>query len=140
NNEPFGNSSIYQQITVPASGGTLSYWYYPYSRDNIQFDWQDAYITDASGNTLATVMHVLQGTETWTNVTYDLSPYAGQTIRVEFLVHQDGAGDVAHMYVDDVMVIEPCDTPTPATDTPTATQTHTPTWTATARATSTLAA
>ena len=89
---------------------------------------------------------MLQGTETWTNVTYDLGAYAGQTVRVEFLVHQDGAGDVAHMYVDDVMVIEPCNTPTPATDTPTATQTHTPTQTntptrhATMVATSTLGA
>ena len=27
-----GNSSIYQTITVPAGGGTLSYWYYPNRR------------------------------------------------------------------------------------------------------------
>ncbi|MEP6775825.1 MAG: M14 family zinc carboxypeptidase, partial [Chloroflexota bacterium] len=123
NSEPSGDSSIYQQVTVPASGDTLSFWYYPYSRDNIQFDWQDAYITDLNGSILATVMHVLKGTETWTNVTYDLAAYAGQSIRVEFLVHQDGAGDVAHMYVDDVLLIEPCATPVPLTLTPTGTAT-----------------
>jgi hypothetical protein len=140
NNEPTGNSSIYQQFNVPASGGTLSFWYYPYSRDNIQFDWQDAYITDVNGNILATVLHVLEGTETWTNVTYNLDAYAGQTLRVEFLVHQDGAGDVAFMYVDDVMVLEPCATPVPGTPTSTntpvvtaiSTSTDTPLVTATA--------
>ena len=52
NNEPSGDFSIYQTVAVPASGGTLSFWYYPYSRDNIQFDWQDAYITDVNGNIL----------------------------------------------------------------------------------------
>ena len=90
NNEPSGNSSIYQQSLCPPRVAHCRYWYYPYSRDNIQFDWQDAYITDVNGNILATVMHVLEGTETWTNVTYDLAAYAGQTIGVEFLVHQDG--------------------------------------------------
>jgi hypothetical protein len=131
NNEPYGDSSIYQQITVPAAGGMLSYWYYPYSRDNIQFDWQDAYVTDTNGNILATIMHVLQGTETWTNITYDLAPYAGQTVRIEFLVHQDGAGDVAHMYVDDVLVTGTCPTSVPVTPSPTATNTAPPAATAT---------
>ncbi len=56
--EPTGDSSIYQQITVPASGGTLSYWYFPYTEDSITFDWQDAYVTNTSGTILATIMHV----------------------------------------------------------------------------------
>ena len=29
----------------------------------------------------------------WTQTTVDLTPYAGQTITIEFLVHQDGFGD-----------------------------------------------
>ena len=87
--EPTGDSSIYQQITVPASGGTLSYWYYPYSEDSITFDWQDAYVTDTSGTILATIMHVCETTQTWTQVTYDMSAFAGQTVQIEFLVHQD---------------------------------------------------
>jgi kumamolisin len=100
--EPLGDSSIYQQFTVPPGGGTLSYWYYPYSEDNISYDWQDAYITDTSGNILHTIMHVCDNTVTWTNVTYNMSAYAGQTVRIEFLVHQDGFTDVTNMYVDDV--------------------------------------
>ena len=47
----------------------------------------------------------------------------GKRSGVEFLVHQDGAGDVAHMYVDDVLLIEPCPTPVPLTLTPTGTAT-----------------
>ena len=111
--EPTGDSAIYQQITVPASGGTLSYWYYPYSEDSITFDWQDAYVTDTSGTILATIMHVCETTQTWTQVTYNMSAYAGQTVRIEFLVHQDGFGDVTNMYVDDVSLPGgPCGTPT----------------------------
>ncbi len=37
------------------------------------------------------------------------TPYAGQTVRLEVLVHQDGFGDVTSMYVDDVVL-----TPEPA--------------------------
>ncbi len=123
--EPLGDASIYQQISVPASGGTLSYWYYPYSEDSITFDWQDAYITDASHNILATVMHVCDNTSAWTNVTFNMAPYAGQTVDIEFLVHQDGASDVTNMYVDDVALNTSCATGTPPTATNTGTNTPT---------------
>ena len=99
--EPNGNASMYQQITVPAGGATLSFWYKGFTQDGITFDWQDVYITDLSNNILATVMHVCN-TNAYTNVTYNLAAFAGQTVRVQFLVHQDGFGDVTNMYVDDV--------------------------------------
>jgi hypothetical protein len=103
--EPFGDCSFFQPFTVPASGGVLSFWYQPFSQDGITFDWQDAYITDATGTTkLATIMHVCQ-TGGYTNVTYNLSAFAGQNIGVKFLVHQDGFGDVTNMYVDDVTLL-----------------------------------
>ena len=101
--EPFGDGSIYQTVTVPASGGVLTYWYQPFTTDGITFDWQDAYITNTSGTILATVMHVCQ-TGGWTQVNYNMSAFAGQTVRVVFLVHQDGFGDVTNMYVDDVQL------------------------------------
>src|SRR6266516_4015688 len=55
--EPSGDSSFYQQFTVPATGGTLSFWHWDYTTDSITFDWQDAYITDSSGNILQTIFH-----------------------------------------------------------------------------------
>jgi hypothetical protein len=105
--EPSGDSSLYQAFTVPASGGSLSFWYWPFTTDSIAYDWQDVYITNSSGGVLVTVMHVCSGTQFWTNVTYDLAAFAGQTVRVKFLVHQDGAGDDTGMYVDDVGVVSP---------------------------------
>jgi hypothetical protein len=122
-----GDSSIYQTITVPASGGTLSYWYWPRSVDSITFDWQDAYVTDTSGTILTTIMHVCQNSQVWTNMTFNMAPYAGQTVRIKFLAHGDNAGDPTDMFVDDVTLPGAvCGTPT---NTPTNTPTGTPTCT-----------
>jgi hypothetical protein len=134
-----GDSSFYQQFTVPAGGGTLSFWHWDCTTDTIDFDWQDAYVTDINGNVLQTIFHQCNDTETWLNTQVDMSPYAGQTVRVEFLVHLDNFGDLTGMFVDDVQLLEPCGTPTPtptasptATSTPTASPTVTPTGTPTA--------
>src|SRR5205823_6237902 len=109
NNEPLGDSSFYQQFTVPAGASTLSFWHKDCTNDSITFDWQDAYITDSNGNILQTIFHVCD-TADWTNQTVDMSPYAGQTVRIKFLVHQDGfnpPGDTTGMWVDDVILYAP---------------------------------
>ncbi|MGI8589315.1 MAG: S-layer homology domain-containing protein [Chloroflexia bacterium] len=131
--EPTGNSSISQTLTVPAGGGTLSYWWNGSTSDSITFDWQDAYILNAAGTVnLAQIMHVCTTTGTYQNVTFNMTPFAGQTVRLVFEVHQDGFGDVTSMYVDDVMLNTPC---TGGTTTATATApANTPTRTATATA------
>jgi hypothetical protein len=132
NNEPLGDSSFYQEFTVPAGGGTLSFWHKDCTNDSITFDWQDAYITDGNGNILQTIYHVCD-TVDWTNQLVDMGPYAGQTVRIKFLTHQDGfnpPGDTTGQWVDDVVlfVSQPCASPTPSpTPTPTATPTPTPT-------------
>src|SRR5438128_4444364 len=103
-NEPLGDSSFYQQFVVPAGGGTLSFWHMDCTNDSITFDCQDAYITDSSGNILQTIYHVCDNTA-WINQTVDMAPYAGQTVRIKFLVHQDGfnpPGDTTGQWVDDV--------------------------------------
>src|SRR6266540_4120658 len=132
NNEPLGDSSFYQQFgPVPASA-TLSFWHKDCTNDSITFDWQDAYITNSSGTILQTIYHLCD-TADWTNQTVDMSAYAGQTVRIKFLVHQDGfnpPGDTTGQWVDDVVLYAPCGTPTP-TPTPTATATATATPTAT---------
>jgi hypothetical protein len=48
--------------------------------------------------------------------TVDLTSYIGQTIRVRFLVHQDGFGALTGIFVDDVQLTLPCGSasPTPA--------------------------
>ncbi len=124
--EPSGNSSLYQQLTVPAAGGTLSFWYRPQTADTITYDWQDAYVTDTSGTVLATLLHIAGNSQTWTNVTYNMAAYAGKMVRVKFLVHQDGCtcNDDTAMYIDDVSLTG-ANNPTP-TNTPAAIPTNTP--------------
>jgi hypothetical protein len=127
NSEADGDSSFYQQFTVPGGGGTLSFWHWDCTSDNIDFDWQDAYITDVNGNILQTIFHQCNDTEAWVNETVDMTPFAGQTVRVEFLVHEDGFGDLTGMFVDDAQLLVPCGTPTPSpTTSPPATATPTP--------------
>jgi hypothetical protein len=122
--EVLGDSSFYQQLTVPPGGGMLSFWHWDCTTDTIDFDWQDAYVTDINGNILQTIFHQCLDTEAWVNTTIDMTPLAGQTVRVEFLVHEDQFGDLTGMFVDDVQLLEPCGTPTPS---PTATASPTPT-------------
>src|SRR5262249_47701687 len=61
----------------------------------------------------------------------------GQTVRIKFLVHQDGFGDDTSMFLDDVSLLTACPTGTPPSNTPTrtgtpptATRTNTPSPTA----------
>ena len=142
-----GDSAFSQPIVVPAGGGTLSYWYWPRTVDSITFDWQDAYVTDTVGAVLATIIHTCLNTQAWTNVTFNMAPYAGQTVRIKFLGHGDNAGDPTDMFVDDVTVtpvVCATSTPTPTatntsvnTNTPTNTPTNTLTRTNTPTATNT---
>src|SRR5437588_6659331 len=139
-NEPLGDSSFYQQFgPVPASA-TLSFWHKDCTNDTIAFDWQDAYITDSNGNILQTIYHLCD-TADWTNQTVNMAAYAGMTVRIKFLVHQDGfnpPGDTTGQWVDDVVLYQPCGTPTPSpTPTATATATATPTASATSTPTAT---
>jgi len=136
--EPLGDSSFYQQFAVPAGTSILSLWHEDCTTDSIAFDWQDAYITDSNGNILQTIFHTCDSTQGFVNETINMTPYAGQTVRIKFLVHQDGFGDLTGMYVDDVVLYQPCGTPSPTPSaTATATATPTPTTTATATPTST---
>jgi hypothetical protein len=106
--EPFGDSSLYQQVTVPAAGrATLVYWWMAGTYDVPFFDFQDAYVTNTSGTILATISHTCIETAGWVQTAFDMTPYAGQTVRIKFLVHEDGSSDPTWMYVDDVVLIQP---------------------------------
>jgi hypothetical protein len=124
--EPKGDSSLSQNITVPATGNTtLSYWYWPQTADDIcsgaacTYDWTEAQIRSTTGTTLATVYKGNTNTKTWTNVTYDLTPYAGQTVQLWFNTHQDGGGDPTGTYLDDVSVTNSLPAPPTAPAAPT---------------------
>jgi hypothetical protein len=123
---PLGNSSLYQQFTVPVGNSMLNFWYWTCSADFINFDWQDAYITDTNGNILQTLFHQCTDNEVWIHQAVNMSPYAGQTVRLKFLVHQDGSNTyLTGMYVDDVSLTVPCGAPSPS-PTPIPTTTSSP--------------
>ena len=105
--EPNGDDFLYQTITIPstATKATLTFWYWPATTDTITYDWQEAQVQNTSGTTLAQIMKVASNTQTWTQVTYDLTTYKGQTIRIYFNDHQDGYGDLTYLYLDDVSVV-----------------------------------
>jgi len=104
--EPNGDDFLYQTITIPSSAtkATLTFWYWPATTDSITYDWQEAQVQNTSGTMLAQIMKVCSNAQAWTQVTYDLTSYKGQTIRIYFNDHQDGYGDLTYMYVDDVSV------------------------------------
>src|SRR5207249_10117066 len=69
--------------------------------------------------TLFRSIYHLCDTTDWINVQVDMTQYAGQTVRIKFLVHQDGfnpPGDTTGQWVDDVALYTPCGTPTPRSE------------------------
>ena len=48
--------------------------------------------------------------QSWTYVTFDLTPYKGQTVQLYFNVHEDGDsyGYLTYMYLDDIAIVRRC--------------------------------
>jgi uncharacterized membrane protein len=100
-----GNSTLTQTITVPTGSPTLSFWYQPHCTDTITYDQIQMQIQNTAGTVLATVLNVCSNTGAWTQVSFDMTPYAGQTVVLWFNDHDDGyAGDPTYFYLDDVSV------------------------------------
>ncbi len=106
--EPDGDSWVYQTITVPTSmqDPKLSFWYWPWSSDTIDHNWQEAQLRDVNGNMLAQIFKAASNTQVWTQDTFDLSTYEGQTVQLYFNVHEDGYGNPTYMYLDDVAIVD----------------------------------
>jgi hypothetical protein len=102
--EPNGDSSLTQTVAVPAGTSSLTFYYWPATTDTLVYDWQEAQIRNTSGTTLAQVFKVASNTQGWTQVTFNMTPYAGQTVQLYFNVHGDGYGDLTYMYLDDVSI------------------------------------
>src|SRR5262249_21315320 len=105
-----GDSNVSQTVAIPSSGQTtLSFWYRPASADDLcsgsacVFDWQEAQVQSTSGQTLASIFKSNSNSQTWTQVNFDMTPYAGQNVVLWFNVHQDGPAvpDDTWMYLDD---------------------------------------
>ncbi|MEA3346108.1 MAG: cohesin domain-containing protein [Chloroflexota bacterium] len=133
--DSYAYSSVYQDVTIPfeAESATFSFWYKPYTVDSSGWDRQYVLLYDTSGSLRDTALWGLYNSGEWTHHTFDVSSYAGETLRLYFGVYNNSYYYYGRtwMYVDDVS-LEWCReaTPTPTgmpTDTPTPTNTPTST-------------
>ncbi|MDE2483388.1 MAG: hypothetical protein KGN02_14520 [bacterium] len=130
-----GDSGLCQQVTVPANG-KLTFWLYEGTNEtSTTYAYQEADLLDANGAVIDNLFTEAKSTSGWTQRTYDVSAYAGQSVWIYFGVHADGysSGDI-YQYVDDVAWSSATGTPTPK---PTATPSSTPQPTATPQSTAT---
>jgi Carbohydrate binding domain len=123
--EVSGTAAVCQTVTVP-SGGTLSFWAYEGTNDTISYVDQEADIQSTSGSNLTQLFKEAKSTSGWVQKSFDVSAYAGQTVRLYFAVKGNGyASDFVFMDLDDVSLTgSGSSTPTPS---PTATPTGSPT-------------
>ncbi|MFL6016686.1 MAG: hypothetical protein ACJ74V_04035 [Gaiellaceae bacterium] len=100
-----GNSTLTQSVAIPAGSSRLTFWYQPHCTDTVTYDQIQAQIRSTSGTTLATALNVCPTGTAWTQVVFDTSAYAGQSVVLWFNDHDDGyAGDPTYFLLDDVAV------------------------------------
>jgi Immune inhibitor A-like, MAM domain len=125
--EPNGNAALCQNVTIPTGSPKITLWTYEKTNEtSTTYAYQELSLRSAS-NTSTVVATLWKGLSTsgWTQRSYDLSAYAGQTVKLYFGVHGNGAsGYYVGLWVDDVAITGGNPTPTPA---PTATPTGAPT-------------
>ncbi len=85
---------------------SLSFYYWPASNDSSTYGWQETDVIDSSGNVLQQLFMNTTDDQNWVQLSFDLSKYAGQTIGIRFLDHEQSGGGsyYTYMYVDDVTV------------------------------------
>ncbi|TML74036.1 MAG: hypothetical protein E6G13_01580 [Actinobacteria bacterium] len=98
-----GNSTLTQTVTVPTGSPSLTFWYQPHCPDTITYDQIQMQVRSTTGTTLATVLNVCNNSGTWTQASFGMAPYAGQTVVLWFNDHDDGyASDPTYFLLDDI--------------------------------------
>jgi hypothetical protein len=134
-NNKYSFSSARQLISVPAdtTSATLRLWLYPVSGEaaaeatarqtasaNFQTaansnDAQYVLVLDQFNNWIDTLLWTRSNLQQWTFYEFNLTKYAGKTIKIHIGAFNDGLNGVTGLYADDV-VVEACNggtTPTP---------------------------
>lgn len=103
----YATDIIYQQVAIPsnATSATVSYWWYMTTQERCctPYDYMYAQIRNTSGNLLATLQTLSNASTAnrWTQSSYNLLAYKGQTIRIYFKATTDFSL-VTSFFVDDV--------------------------------------
>ena len=100
----YSYSDAYQMVGIPDTAGdaTLSMFIYPISEAATDQDVQYVLVLDRYGNWIGTLLWGRSDQEIWTYNEFDMNPYRGTTIRLQFGVYNNGLNDTTAMYVDDV--------------------------------------
>jgi hypothetical protein len=99
----YSYSSAMQTISIPSNTkATLGAWLYPTASGNMGNDMQYVLVLDRYGRIVEWLLRMQRNDNRWLYYSFDLSDYAGQTIKILFGVYNDGYGGVTGMYVDDV--------------------------------------
>jgi hypothetical protein len=103
---PSTDSSISQQVTLPAGSPSLTFWYKVTCPDSVTYDWATVTVSSSSGTLLTTPLAKTCVTAgAWTQVTTDLTTWAGQTVVLKFANHDDNyAGDPTFTQFDDIAI------------------------------------
>lgn len=101
---------MYQTVTIPANAtsATLSFWYYITTQEagSIGNDFLNVTIQNSSGNYLATIAflsNLNKGTG-YSQITFNMLPYKGQTIRINFLATTNSSLNTVFR-IDDVSLM-----------------------------------
>ena len=96
---------------MPSSGGLLRYWFYGHALD-APSDYAAVLLTD---NTTATTTPLIAHTyaappyQGWLDAYADLTSYAGRSVTLTFVNHEEGWGSPTSTFFDDVSLLVPGD-------------------------------
>jgi uncharacterized membrane protein len=104
---PSADNTLSQTFTVPAAGGKLTFWYQMSCSDKVKNDWFTATLHDGVTDVTSTVQPpICSKMAVWTKVTVNLSSFAGHSITLTFVNHDDGnPSDPTYTLVDDLTLI-----------------------------------
>ncbi len=123
---PSGDSTVAQAFTVPAGGGTLSFWYRVSCGSNVSADWATATLRDEVTGTTTTVLpKTCASSGSWQSQTFNLAVSAGHRVTVTLVNHDASWFQPTYTLFDDVTVSGAVTTPI-STSTPRPTATPTP--------------
>jgi len=95
-------SAIWQQVTIPATNPTLSFWHWIASEDECGYDFGGVII---NASTVADVFDLCADADTngWVYRTVDLQTYAGQSVELQIRAETDNSLN-SNLFVDDVVL------------------------------------
>ncbi|NUQ38316.1 MAG: hypothetical protein HUU23_11075, partial [Caldilineales bacterium] len=137
----YSYSSGSQAFSIPAGAQnvTLTFWWYPRSQEGaatlakpaaaalqaiaqdvgpaeaLANDAQYVLLLDPNGTILRTLLWTRSDAQAWQRLSFDLTAYAGRSIRLQFGAFNNGDGRLTTLYIDDVSV-SACTAPPPTLD------------------------